>query len=211
MRETIAARNYLRDLLAAPWALAGQPPLDPWPNISGSTEHMNRTSLVVVGALTVLAAAGVQAQSPGIGRLAEEREIAAVRTVVREVDRDFAAKRLMSTEIVPECDDSHDGVSARLLIDRTGRTRQLRWAGTTEHHGDSRYYYYDESGKLRFALAIRAADNGSVEEERAYYTAGGRLLRRLKTLKAGPGYPFHENKPIWEPAKWLRQPCPREG
>lgn len=139
-----------------------------------------------------------------------QQEIAAVRAIYQEVNRDAAARRLVARDTVPRCVDGlHHLVAATLWADPSGRVRLLKTGGVTEHHGDVRHYYYDRSGQLRFVYVARAAVDDSEEQERIYYAADGRRLQHLTTLTRGPGYPFHEDYPVSDPAEWLRQPCRR--
>lgn len=77
----------------------------------------------------------------------------------------------------------------------------------TDDHAETHRFYYDSAGRLRFVFVTLGAVNRTHEEERIWYAADRRVLRRTKRLVHGPGYPVPDVAPIWNPAEWLRNPC----
>jgi hypothetical protein len=140
-----------------------------------------------------------------------EQEIRAVRAVYQEVTRAAAANRLARRDSTVNCRGDDLGMEVTLMTDSAGRVRQLTWRGGTEDHAEVNRFYYDGAGRLRFIFATRGAVNGTGQEERDYYAADGRLLRRSTTRTRGPGYPFSPATPIRRPMEWLRHVCPDPG
>jgi len=162
-----------------------------------------RTSILLIPTLLALAPA-LQAQA----RTSEsEREIAAARAVYQDVLRAASSGQLARRDSTIGCspDDLEEEVTR--WIDSAGRIRQLTWVAGSDDHAETHRFYYDGSGRLRFIFVSRGAVNGTQQEERVYYAADGRLLRRRRTLVEGPGYPFAEAQPVWRPDEWLRRLC----
>ena len=147
------------------------------------------------------------AQPARAGHADTEQEIRAVRAVYQEVTQAIAANRLTRTEKTVRCHNDPWDDDVTVWTDASGRVRQLTIEGGTDDHAETLEFYYDSAGRLRFIFASRGAVNMTGEEERVYYAADRRVLRRVETLTHGPGYPFSEAAPIWRPAEWLRNPC----
>lgn len=147
-----------------------------------------------------------QAQSLTGSRAVEEREIAAVRTVYQDVTGAAASGQLARRDSTVQCPDDLEQEVTR-WTDPSGRIRQLTWVAGTDDHSETHRFYYDGSGRLRFIFVSFGAVNGTGQEERVYYAADGRLLRRRKTRIHGPGYPFADAEPVWRPEEWLRRLC----
>lgn len=163
---------------------------------------------LAAAAMLVCSVSGVAvAQSSRATGSATEQEIGAVRAVYQEVMQAIAANRLARRESTVQCDEDGWAFDVTVWRDRDGRVRQLTWEGGSDDHAETRRFYYDSAGRLRFVFATRGAVNGTGEEERVWYAADRRILRRTKRLVQGPGYPVPDVPPIWNPAEWLRNPC----
>lgn len=148
------------------------------------------------------------AQSSRATEAGTELEIRAVRVVYQQVMREIAANRLVRRDSTVHCGNDDPGLEATYRTDAAGHIRQLEWSGGSDDHAETHRFYYDAAGRLRFIFVTRGAVNGTQEEERVYYAAGGRILRRAKSQVHGPGYFFTPATPIWHPAAWLGRPCP---
>ena len=162
---------------------------------------------LAAAALLFGSAPAAAAQSPRTGDAATEQEIQAVRAVYQEVVQAAAANRLTRLEKSVRCHKDDFGEDVTSWTDASGRVRRLTISGGTDDHVQTHRFYYDGAGRLRFIFVSRGAVNGTQEEERIYYAADRRVLRRAKTELHGPGYFFVEAAPIWRPAEWLQSPC----
>ena len=136
-----------------------------------------------------------------------EREIAAVRAVYQEITQAASTGRLMRRDSTVRCSPDDLEQEVTRWTDLSGTIRQLTWMAGSDDHAETQRFYYDGSGRLRFVFVSRGAVNGTQEEERVYYAADGRLLRRRKTRVEGPGYGFGDPQPVWHPNAWLRSLC----
>ena len=164
-------------------------------------------ALAATAMLVASASNGAAAQSSRAASSATEQEIGAVRAVYQEVMQAIAANRLTRLDSTVHCDGDGWALDVTVWRDRDRRVRQLTWAGGTDDHAETHRFYYDSAGRLRFVFVTRGAVNGTQEEERVWYAADRRVLRRTKRQVHGPGYPFEEVAPIWNPAAWLGNPC----
>ena len=161
---------------------------------------------LAAAALLFGSAPAAAAQSPRTGDAATEQEIQAVRAVYQEVTQAIAANRLTRTARTVHCHEDDLGDDVTVWTDASGHVRQLTIAGGTDDHAETLEFYYDSAGRLRFIFASRGAVNMTGEEERVYYAADRRVLRRTRQVH-GPGYFFSPAAPIWRPAEWLQGPC----
>ena len=76
----------------------------------------------------------------------------------------------------------------RIARDAKGSVVWYEDYGEGEDSSWDYHYYYDNEHRLRFALIVVNAANGSREQHRGYYDESGKLIwQNRKTLK-GPGY-----------------------
>jgi hypothetical protein len=83
-----------------------------------------------------------------------------------------------------------EGWFSRLRIARDSKAT-IRWYQHYQEGEDSSWddnYYYDDAGRLRFALMTSYAANGTREQHRAYFDESGRLIYHGRRLLKGPGY-----------------------
>ena len=166
-----------------------------------------RRMIPLAAAALLLGSARAAPAQPSRARDAgAEQEIRAVRAVYQEVTQAIAANRLTRTAKTVHCHEDDLGEDVTVWTDASGRVRQLTIEGGTDDHSETLEFYYDSAGRLRFIYASRGAVNMTGEQERVYYAADRRVLRRTKQVE-GPGYFFREPPPIWRPAEWLRNPC----
>lgn len=166
-----------------------------------------RAFALTAAAMLAFSAFDAVAQSPRAASFATEQEIGAVRAVYQEVEQEISAKRLARLDSTVHCDGDGSALEVTVWRDRDGRVRQLTWEGGSDDHAETRRFYYDSAGRLRFVFVTLGAVNRTHEEERVWYASDRRILRRTKRLVHGPGYPVPDVAPIWNPAEWLRNPC----
>jgi hypothetical protein len=116
-------------------------------------------------------------------------KIVAIRKMVQSTDQRLKAHKLKSyKKDFQACED--DALTFRRIVkDANGRV--LMYEGYHEGREDSSSLYnqyYDDAGKLRFALVTVYAANGTREEHRAYYDESGKIIWRNRKLLKGPGY-----------------------
>jgi hypothetical protein len=83
-----------------------------------------------------------------------------------------------------------EGWFSRLRIARDSKGT-VRWYQHYQEGEDSSWddnYYYDDAGRLRFALMTYYAANGTRQQHRAYFDESGRLIYHGRRLLKGPGY-----------------------
>jgi WD40 repeat protein len=69
--------------------------------------------------------------------------------------------------------------------------RRVTWYEDYSEGEDSSWdyqQYYDPAGRLRFALIVVYAANGTREQHRVYFDENGKLIRQSRRLLKGPGY-----------------------
>jgi hypothetical protein len=62
-------------------------------------------------------------------------------------------------------------------------------------------------GRQRFAFVTLGAVNGTKYEERVYFGDHGEVVRRLKRLVKGPGFPVQDEQGIRDPLMWIQTIC----
>ena len=83
-----------------------------------------------------------------------------------------------------------EGWFSRLRIARDSKGT-VRWYQHYQEGEDSSWddnYYYDDAGRLRFAIMTSYAINGTREQHRAYFDESGSLIYHGRRLLKGPGY-----------------------
>jgi WD40 domain-containing protein len=112
-------------------------------------------------------------------------KINAIRKLVNSTNADVRNGSLKTEH--RECTEDWFGI-LRIARDSKG---VVRWYQHYHEGEDSSWddnYYYDEAGRLRFALMTSYAINRTREQHRAYFDEGGRLIYHNRRLLKGPGY-----------------------
>lgn len=97
-----------------------------------------------------------------------------------------------------------------LYTNAQGAVRLYRVEGGSDDSIQTRSYYYDQEGKLRFLLVQAGAVNGTNLEVRRYWDATGHKLWEVHKLLGGPGYPFGAIPAILLPKLAFEAPYPCE-
>ncbi len=165
------------------------------------------THLIPLVAFVSLVAVRPMAAQRAPTDTAESREVSAVRAVYGEVVRAVDSRELARRDTTFACSEDDLGQTVSIWAGRDSTVRRLMWAWGTDDHAETHWFYYDRTGHLRFQLITFGAVNGTLQEERYYYSADGRVVRHLTQRTRGPGYPFRAGRPIWNPGEWLRTLC----
>ena len=158
---------------------------------------------LLMGAPTTLAAQGAV---PRV-RVDTAAALRAARATYQEVQRAIAERRLIRRDSAVTCAD--EGADMTLVIhrDSSGAVRHFEWSGGSEDHAVRNQYFYDASGRQRFAFVTLGAVNGTEYEERVYFGPRGEVVRRLKRLVKGPGFPVSDEQGIPDPRAWVLTAC----
>ena len=111
--------------------------------------------------------------------------IVAIRKIVNSDSAEVRNGRFKTEHRICE-----EGWFSRLRIARDSKGT-VRWYQHYQEGEDSSWddnYYYDDAGRLRFALMTSYAINGTREQHRAYFDESGRLIYHGRRLLKGPGY-----------------------
>jgi hypothetical protein len=112
-------------------------------------------------------------------------KIVAIRKIVNSANTEVRRGTFKTEHRICE-----EGWFSRLRIARDSKGT-VRWYQHYQEGEDSSWddnYYYDDAGRLRFALMTSYAINGTREQHRAYYDESGRLIYHGRRLLKGPGY-----------------------
>jgi hypothetical protein len=112
-------------------------------------------------------------------------KIIAIRRIVNS-----ANTAVRSGEFKTEHRICETGWFRRLRIARDSKAN-VRWYQRYEEGEDSSWdnnYYYDDLGRLRFALMTSYASNSTREQHRAYFDESSRLIYHGRRILKGPGY-----------------------
>lgn len=114
-------------------------------------------------------------------------KIIAIRKVVNSVNTGLKSGYFKTAQ--RRC-DSADQYFALRRIARDSKDRVIWYEDYSEGADSSADYkqYYDEAGRLRFALIVVYAANGTREQHRVYFDENGKLIRQSRQLLKGPGY-----------------------
>ena len=156
-----------------------------------------------MGAPPTLAAQRAVPGAPGDTAAA----IRAARATYQEVERAIAEHRLSRRDTTVTCDEEEPGMAVVFHRDSSGVVRRFEWSGGSEDHAVRNQYFYDASGKQRFAFVTLGAVNGTEYEERVYFGDQGEVVRRLKKVVKGPGFPIPGEQGIPDPRAWLLTAC----
>ncbi|HET7231471.1 MAG TPA: hypothetical protein VFJ16_15790 [Longimicrobium sp.] len=169
---------------------------------------ISRLLSIAVMLLSCAAGTGAaQGARPASSRSAAARDVASARAVYTEVEQAIAAKRLVPRDTTLACDGAPFDVSVTRYADVSGRIRMLSVGAGSDDQSQTTRYYYDAGGRLRFAIATRGAVNGTREDERAWYSPSGGVVRRVSQTTAGLGYPFGEIRAIPNARGWEIDVC----
>jgi hypothetical protein len=104
----------------------------------------------------------------------------------------------------------------RLFVDKNNKPRIYTFEGGSDDSAVKREMFYDENGKLRFALIKAGAYNNTKIEHRIYFSKNGKKIWESRKLLEGPGYTFPHEWPddelIQNPEQAFvaKSPCPEE-
>lgn len=114
--------------------------------------------------------------------------IQSIRRIVNSIDAGLRRHAFKSEQRKFEsCGDQYFTLR-RIARDSKGSVVWYEDYGEGEDSAWDYHYYYDNDHRLRFALIVVNAANGSREQHRGYYDESGKLIwQNRKTLK-GPGY-----------------------
>ena len=133
--------------------------------------------------------------------------IVQIRAIYQSIQKDEAAGRLrkIRKQWPGDCEKQPYEDDERILyVDAKGAVRSYHFSGGSEDSSMTRALYYDQEGKLRFALIKAGAVNGTSLEHRVYLGADGARLWERQTLLKGPGYTFPQRE--WPDADLVRRP-----
>lgn len=170
---------------------------------------MQRTNSLAGRALLVMALVSAPrvASCQGPASIDTAGAIREARATFQEAGRAVAARRWIRTDTTVRCGDEEAGDDITMDRDSAGTIRRLRWSGGTADHAETHSYFYDAMGRLRFAYVTLGAVNGTQSEERVYFTGAGDVVRRVRRLVRGPGYPSDPVVGVRDPEAWLRGFC----
>ena len=137
-------------------------------------------TLVIVSANTVTAKPEINDKN-----WQKNSQIVAIRKIVNSDSAKVTSGSFKTEHWVCE-----EGWFSRLRIARDSKGT-VRWYQHYQEGEDSSWddnYYYDDAGRLRFALMTSYAANGTREQHRAYFDENGRLIHHGRRLLKGPGY-----------------------
>jgi hypothetical protein len=115
-------------------------------------------------------------------------KIMAIRKIVNSINEGLKRRAFKTSERQFEsCPDTYFTMR-RIARDAKGRVAWYEDYSEGEDSSWDYHQYYDQAGRLRFALIIVYAANGTREQHRAYFDESGRLIRQSRKLLKGPGY-----------------------
>ena len=83
----------------------------------------------------------------------------------------------------------YEDTERKLFLDRFHIPRYYSYSGGSDDSAITWQFYYDSSGKLRFAFITAAAVNSTEIQHRIYFNKNGHRIWEMQKLK-GPGYTF---------------------
>jgi len=150
--------------------------------------NMNTTRIAASFLLLTVGVISATAQSEGEindKNWQSNAKIIAIRKIVNSASANVRNGAFKTEHRICE-----EGWFSRLRIARDAKGT-VRWYQHYEEGEDSSWddnYYYDDAGKLRFALMTSYAINGTREQHRAYFDESGHLIYHGRRLLKGPGY-----------------------
>ncbi len=155
--------------------------------------------------LFVLACGGSPDARPPLS--SDSTAVLAALAVQRDVDGTIARRGLSQRDSSAICPQSGLEARATLYSDGRGRVRRLETQAGSDDHGEAISAYFDTLGHATLMIARRGAVNGAQMEERMYFDASGREVRRTERRDAGPSYTFRRITRAPSPATWVRDAC----
>lgn len=140
-------------------------------------------------------------------RLDTAAAVRAARATYQDVQRALAAHRLSRRDTTVTCEEGEPGTALVFHRDSSGVVRHFEWSGGSEDHAVHSQYFYDAAGRQRFAFVTLGAVNGTEYEERVYFGDDGEVVRRLKRLVRGQGFPIAPEEGIRDPLAWVGTIC----
>jgi hypothetical protein len=146
--------------------------------------------------VTLLAMGAISANHPVTrDNWTHHPKIEAIRSLVKAIDGQVAAKHYKHEARTIECEDGRIGNKEAIDRDPSGRIRKLMRSFGSDDSAYRAFEYYDEAGRLRFVFATRgAAPTDSKDEFRLYFTEDGKPLWR-DFRQNGPGYTWSSSFP----------------
>lgn len=116
---------------------------------------------------------------------------------IRQIDRMYdairariRAKRLIESKRKFEYCEPYADALRVMHTDNQGVVRHYSVEGGSEDSSVRRDFYYDDQGRLRFALIEGRAANETLMRYRVYCDRHGRRIHESQKHVRGPGYPF---------------------
>ena len=175
--------------------------------ICDANPRSHRLSLQLLSFLLLLISARLPGQGHPDRRAGLNAQIAASRAAIREVDQLVAKGRLVRRDTTFTCPNEPGAEQVSFNTDSLGRVRLFRVEGGSDDTAEQWSFYYDGSGALRAARADRGAVNGTEQLEEVFYDTAAVVLRRVRRLLKGPGFPWDSLETIRDPQAWLQGAC----
>jgi hypothetical protein len=118
------------------------------------------------------------------------REIRQIDRVYDAIRAQIRAKRLIESKSKFEYCEPYADVLRVMHTDDRGVVRHYSVEGGSEDSSVRRDFYYDDQGRLRFALIEARAANDTLMRYRIYCDRSGRRIHESQEHVRGPGYPF---------------------
>jgi hypothetical protein len=158
-------------------------------------------SLLTVG-LWLLSSGGA-AQVPTEKNWKNHPDIVEVRSLYQKVKEAKNAGKLKKKERKFKYCEPYEDTVRTLYSARDGTPRIYYYESGSDDSSVRHELYYDESGKLRFALIIAGAYNGTKLEHRVYLSRAGKKIWETQKRLEGPGYTFPTE---WPDEELIRNP-----
>jgi hypothetical protein len=132
---------------------------------------------------------------------ASHPQIVEVRMLYQKIMAEKAAGKLRRKAREFDCslapdfanrEPDYEGYIRILYTDRSGKPRIYYHEGGSEDSMVRIELYYDDNGKLRFALTKGGAVNNTKMERRTYFSRSGEKIWDDDKILEGPGYSFVE-------------------
>lgn len=140
-------------------------------------------------------------------------KIKAIQKIVSSVNAGLKKGTFKTAQRKLQCEEVPYFTLKRIARDSKGAVAWYENYSEGEDSSWDHQQYYDEAGRLRFALILVYAANGSREQHRVYFDETGKLIRQSRKTVKGPGY-FAPNNleelPKEDPAKEFEN-APNEG
>ena len=166
-------------------------------------------------ALSQKARAGALALALGLpsAMAADPPDVASARAVYQQVEHLRQSRRLQLSQQAGADTDAGEArcgcapygatTACTLGRDAQGVARWFEREGGSSDSLIRERLYYDSQGRLRFIFVHMGAVNGTVQEQRLYFSPSGQRVRASFKTVSGPGYTFPRQ---WPAQYELRQP-----